>query len=370
MAWAIPQYTRERVNSAGKVLIAEEGMFTLAERDAALDVINNWRSSHSFPLQCLKMALRKRARKIDTKAIVAQRLKRLPSIDAKLRQHSGWMNLTQMQDIGGCRAIVRSVQSVERLVAIYKEATAKNPKRGHQFHHDNDYISHPKDDGYRSHHLVYRYRIEGKKNKVYNGLKIEIQIRTSLQHAWATAVETVATFSGQALKSRGGTEDWRRFFALMGSAIALRERRPLVPDTPTNRWELVRELRDLTQRLNVETVLQAWQISVQEITTRHAHKDTVAFLLYLDPEKRTIRSNAYTLEEMPKASSDYLEWEKEIELSPVAGAQAVLVSVSSLKALRKAYPNYYLDTTAFVEALRYALRPVREKVDPRQGKLF
>jgi hypothetical protein len=218
MAWAVPQYSREQVNIAGKILITEEGVATLGERNAALDVINNWRSSHSFPLQCLKMALRKRARKVDTKAIVAQRLKRLPSIDAKLR-HSTWMRLTQMQDIGGCRAIVRSIQSVERLVRRYKEATSKNPKRGHVFHHENDYISHPKDDGYRSYHLVYRYRIEGKKNKVYNGLKIEIQIRTSLQHAWATAVETVATFSGQALKARGGTEDWRRFFALMGSAI-------------------------------------------------------------------------------------------------------------------------------------------------------
>jgi len=56
------------------------------------------------------MTLIKRAKKIDKQAIIAQRLKRLPSIDAKLRQHASWMKLTQMQDIGGCRAIVRSVQ--------------------------------------------------------------------------------------------------------------------------------------------------------------------------------------------------------------------------------------------------------------------
>jgi hypothetical protein len=370
MAWAVPQYSREYVNIAGRVLIQDEGMITLEERNNALDVINNWRSSHSFPLQCLKMALAKRAKRIDSKVIVAQRLKRLPSIDAKLRQHSGWMKLTQMQDIGGCRAILRSVRSVEKLVALYKEATAKNPKRGHQFHHENDYISRPKDDGYRSYHLVYRYRTVGQKHKVYEGLKIEIQIRTSLQHAWATAVETVATFTGQALKSRGGSEDWKRFFALMGSAIAMRERKPLVPNTPSNRIDLVRELRELAETLNVETVLEAWRISVHEITTRRATKDTVAFLLYLDPEKRTIKFNSYTLEEMPAASADYLEWEKEIELAPIAGAQAVLVSVSSLQLLRRAYPNYYLDTTAFVEALRYAIRPVKLPPDPRQGRLF
>jgi len=316
------------------------------------------------------MTLIRRAKKIDTKAIVAQRLKRISSIDAKLREHDEWMKLTQMQDIGGCRAIVRSVHSVRRLVAEYKDATAKNPKRGHQFHHENDYISFPKDDGYRSYHLVYRYQSAAEDHRPYNGLKIEIQIRTNLQHAWATAVETVSTFSGQALKSRGGEADWRRFFALMGSAIAMRERQPLVPNTPENRHELVEELQYLSEKLNVVTVLEAWRTSLETLPAKHVKKNTEAFLLYLDPKMRKIRFNAYSPEDLPAAARDYLEWEKEIESSPVAGAQAVLVSVSSLHALRRAYPNYYLDTTVFVEALRYAIRPIKGRTDPRQGRLF
>ena len=135
-----------------------------------------------------------------------------------------------------------------------------------------------------------------------------------------------------------------------------------MPNTPTNKWELIKELRELADKLNVETVLEARRVSVHQLTRRHVTKDTVAFLIHLDPAKRTIRMNSYTLAEMPKASADYLEWEKEIELDPVAGAQAVLVSVSSLQSLRRAYPNYYLDTSAFVEALRYALRPMKTKV--------
>src|ERR1019366_9744121 len=95
---------------------------------------------------------------------------------------------------------------------------------------EDDYVDHPKASGYRSYHLIYRYFSD--KKATHNGLKIEVQIRSQLQHAWATAVETVGTFIQQALKSSQGEEDWLRFFALMGSAIAYREHGELVPDTP------------------------------------------------------------------------------------------------------------------------------------------
>ena len=51
----------------------------------------------------------------------------------------------------------------------------------------DDYITTPKDSGYRGVHLIYRYYSD--KNETFNGLKIEVQIRTALQHAWATAVD-------------------------------------------------------------------------------------------------------------------------------------------------------------------------------------
>jgi hypothetical protein len=340
------------------------------ERDHMLDVINNWRSSHSFPLQCIKMALLKRAKKVDNNAIIAQRLKRLSSIDAKLRQQK-WMKLTQMQDIGGCRAIVRNAQRAERLVEKYKRAVSKNPQRGYRFEKENDYIKSPKDDGYRGHHLVYKYRSVARKHKAYNDLKIEIQIRSRLQHAWATALETVATFTGQALKSRGGEKEWRRFFALMSSAIALRERRPIVPGTPSNKIVLIEELESLAEKLNVETVLEAWRISLRQLTPKNVAKETAAYLLHLDPEKKTIEFMPYKAEQLQEASDAYLDLEKTIAAAHNPGAQAVLVSVNSLQALRRAYPNYYFDTTVFIEALKYAIKNARPREsDPRQRKLF
>jgi hypothetical protein len=44
-------------------------------------VINNWRSSHAFPLNALHVTLRGRAKKVDPHVLTAQRLKRLSSID-------------------------------------------------------------------------------------------------------------------------------------------------------------------------------------------------------------------------------------------------------------------------------------------------
>jgi len=40
---------------------------------------------------------------------------------------------------------------------------------------------------------------------------IEIQIRSKLQHIWATAVETVGFFTGQAIKSNEGEKEWNDF---------------------------------------------------------------------------------------------------------------------------------------------------------------
>jgi CheY-like chemotaxis protein len=84
----------------------------------ALDVINNWRSSHNFPLNTFHIGLKKRAKIIDPKAITAQRIKRLASIETKLGRYPT-MTLSQMQDIGGCRAIVATATDVSKLCESY-----------------------------------------------------------------------------------------------------------------------------------------------------------------------------------------------------------------------------------------------------------
>ena len=191
-----PQYTRGRVDVAGDRLIAS-GDFWIQDWRNALDVINNWRASHAFPLLSMRIILSRRARRLDPQAVVVQRLKRITSIAGKLNA-KGSMRLSRMHDIGGCRAVVRTVRLVDRLVRVYEQRSV------HEFVRKYDYIKTPKVDGYRSVHLVYRYRSQSAARSVYNGLRIELQIRSRYQHAWATAVETVSAFTGQALKSSVG----------------------------------------------------------------------------------------------------------------------------------------------------------------------
>jgi len=213
VTWTTPLYSRKRVDQAGVVYI--DPASSQQDRELALAVITNWRSSHSFPLNTLQVGLRRRAAEHDPDPTVAQRIKRLPSIRHKLERFHG-MQLSRVQDIGGCRAVLSSVESVDAVVGAHKRSRMK-----HTLARETDYIRKPQDSGYRGVHLIYRYHSD--KTTAHNGLKIEVQLRSRLQHAWATAVETVGTFTQQALKSRQGEEAWLRFFALMSSAIALRE---------------------------------------------------------------------------------------------------------------------------------------------------
>jgi len=350
MAWSTPEHDRAKVNKAGNCLIAEAD--AAMEHDDVLNIINNWRSSHSFPLRSFKMTLLTRAKHADSKAIVVQRLKRLQSIEAKLRRFPE-MKLTQIQDIGGCRAVVTNMRRIERLSSQYERSRSKNPTARHEFVKEKDYIHDPKDDGYRSLHLIYRYRSTSKKHKLFNGLKIEIQLRTRLQHAWATAVETVAVFTKQALKSGGGEEKWRRFFILMSASIALREKQPPVPGVPANEQTLVKELRKAAIALNVRTLLGGWSYALTLLPPENT-KNAAAILIFLDVEALKVSTNGYTLDQLPKANEDYLAYEKQSKTIP--GSQAVLVAANSVRTLRAAYPNFYADAGEFLNALEFAIR--------------
>lgn len=341
MAWTRPAHSRNHVDQAGRTLVDPEAdLFSHIE---ALDVVNNWRTSHSFPLNTFSVYLRKVARQIDGAALVAQRIKRLPSISHKLERFRG-LRLSQLQDIGGCRAVLTGNAEVYELIQRYRTSDIK-----HVFVKADDYIVSPQESGYRGVHLIYRYRSD--RSEIYNGLKIEIQLRSELQHAWATAVETVGTFIRQALKSSQGEAEWLRFFMLMGTAIAYFEGTPPVPGTPENHDMLVDELRETARVLDVQNRLRAYGDALRQI--EEVPPDTYYTILELDPAAQTVTIRGFGRRELDKAQQAYVDAEKLLIGQP--NAEVVLVSTDSVAALRKAYPNYFLDTRMFIELVDDAL---------------
>ena len=116
-------FTKGEINRAGDALLIE--VISSEKYQSAIDIINAWRASHGRPLQEIRDDLGRLAVRIDPSAIVAHRLKRLPSIHDKLKRLDRTL-LSRMQDIGGCRAILVSTQAVYRLLEQYKEAESKS----------------------------------------------------------------------------------------------------------------------------------------------------------------------------------------------------------------------------------------------------
>jgi hypothetical protein len=138
----------------------------------------------------------------------------------------------------------------------------------------------------------------------------------------------------------------------MGSVIALTENCPTVPGTPSTMEELMPELRELYVNLRVNNVLSGWSAITQWTgdTTKAPFKNAAMYLLILDPAKFTIEIRPYLQDQLASANAQYAKLEKDRP-----DLQAVLVSVDSLAALRTAYPNYFLDTSAFLATVEKAL---------------
>ena len=338
--WAAPSYPKGAVNRAGRLLAQNGIVADPLVIGHALDVVNDWRSSHSFPLNTFQMTLRKRSVSICSRPIVAQRLKRTPSIIAKLRRFPK-MQLSRMQDVGGARAVLTDVAEVDRLRERCRRGRAR-----HALVTEKDYIREPKPSGYRGIHLVYRYHSD--RTVEYNGLQIELQLRTRLQHAWATAVETVGTFLGQALKSSEGERNWLRFFELVGSVFALHEGIPAGPGTPAGRAALVGDTRKAEQRLQARDRLVMFRDALHVIGEDPAMRQGAYFLLVVEPDRRRLTVRSCRRRELAAGIRQYQEEERRI-----AGTtgDAVLVAADSLSSLRRAYPNYFGDTQTFVQEM-------------------
>lgn len=353
--------SRSRVDKAGRELVAASGDSQVSEE--SLVIINNWRSFHAFPLNSITVVLKQKARRVQNDALVVQRLKRARSILGKLVRERG-MRLTQMQDIGGCRAVFSSVEAVYRL----KESYLDN-KGQYEIVQIDDYIRAPKRSGYRSLHLILKYK--SKKYPQYDNLLLEVQARTLTQHAWATAVETVGAVLGQALKSSEGEEAWLSYFQNASLALEYIEKPIFTTIIPQSLGTIARNLAALDKKLQVSKKLNSYRDALLATENTALRKDGY-FLLVLLPAQPELQIFYFAKRNAEDAYREYERYERLLPLQPndpqlplfpdlanYTGAQAVLVGAESFKSLRDSYPNYYLDTEHFLDNVQWFVQKYR-----------
>lgn len=329
--------TKSQVNKAGEILRKEPHG---PASSGALEILSQWRSAHSYVLNTFQALIRKKCHDLHFRdALVAQRLKRLESIRYKLERFSG--RLSTIQDIAGIRVILPTMQQVNDFYgSLIKSRIQHVPKCA-----PKNYIAEPKKDGYRSIHQVYSYSNTNRPE--LEGLFIEVQIRTRLQHAWATAVETLGVIEHSAFKSGVGDESFKRFFKLSSALFSLDEKTPVLEEfKDVAPAELVAQFENLESELNVFKKLTGVTIAAKRILT--SSKNAYYQLMILDVEQGTLALNPFKREEAVEAEQRYTS----LEARHDPNLMVVLVSAGDLKNIQKAYPNYFLDAKVFMTELK------------------
>jgi ppGpp synthetase/RelA/SpoT-type nucleotidyltranferase len=302
------------------------------------DTVAAFRAAHAYPLRVVTSLLRQRAQAVDSSATVYARAKRMISIILKL-QRTPTMQVTTMQDIGGCRAVVDSIGSVARLTEQFRrmKPDLDDPK-------EFDYITQPKPDGYRSIHFVVKYRPKSKAYSYLPSRRIELQIRSALQHKWATALETIDLFTAQTLKAGGGQYSWKRFFVLTSTLFAMKEDCPIVPGSVASDDALLQEIRGLWRGIRIREQFDGWITAAQTLIPQE-HGTNATYLVEVDVDQKATTVKGFS--DVGDAYQAYADAEQKNR--QIRNRTAVLVSMQSVNQLRGAFPSYYGDTKAFLD---------------------
>lgn len=208
------------INRAGDCLRSARMGATIphAQIVAAWETLVSYRAEWSVwphALTKVNMGLRSMARlATEGEGRVSQRLKRVERIIGKLARFPS-MNLAQMQDIGGCRAVVSGLAELDRLRSRIRR------NWGMDIVDEYDYVGCPKPSGYRAVHIVVRRESH----------LVEVQLRTRRQHRWAASVEFAEARNSTWLRDGDERGPLASAFKDLGEAFAQRDRgEPVAPE--------------------------------------------------------------------------------------------------------------------------------------------
>lgn len=329
-------YSRHKLDKAGEALIGTDPF----KREEAIAIIQRWRDSHLPVMQELNQQLISLFENEGIKyAFSSMRIKRMTSIEGKLcNNRERRMKLGGLQDIGGIRYVFSTIGELDRVKKVLDSFTPM----GFEVKGVDDYVETPKESGYRSIHYVYKYQSE---NKDYDGLSVELQVRTQLQHSWAMAVETASLISKTTLKADIDNEhEWRGFFKLVSALFSRKEEKPIYPYySKMDLRELCNIFNDYKQKKLIDQ-LKALRVTVNN----DFDEDEKGYcVLTIDFVKHIVHGKIYKYTDNKVASDTFSKIESTINEDEAA----LMVAIDRIKEIKEAYPSYFLDTKAFLEYL-------------------
>lgn len=274
-----------------------------------------------------------KATEINEEAICAFRIKRIDSIIRKLQRLKGKVELKSMRDIAGCRCILRNDAETFKLMKALKDTPlilAQDP---------NIYMGqNKKKSGYGSIHMYVTL-------PEYDGLFVEIQIRSIEQHDWATFVETVDLMYHTKVKEDLVTttqeqyDDFCRMHRIM--SVSESHRTPLEVEMLLKtivKYDLFGKMDEVFVS-NITRVRQQWIDTMSNTTNPHY------FYISTDEENRpTIK--AYT--SYSEAERFYFD---AFEQSSNRNQVLVCMNNPTYETICTAYSNYVLVYRRFIHSM-------------------
>lgn len=323
---SFPGGSKSRVTRAGDNV--RNGTATVED----FHVIDEWRAAHRNVLNTFQAILRQRTR--GTGITVAQRHKRKRTIFDKLHRFPG-MRLAQMDDVAGCRLIFKKLKDLYAFRAIFLAARFNHERRNELDKYD--YIKNPRDTGYRGVHDVYEYDVKSEVGKQLAGLNLEIQYRSLVQHAWATAVEVIGFITESQPKFQTGDKRYEQAMAL-ASEILARAHENLkgpFPDLPDR--DLVAQFLALDSELGLLRTLRGLNAASRTVSDKRN-----AILIFSESGELEVRA----FRDAPDALRALFELERQMPERDI-----VLVRADTSDEVRIAFRNYFSDARDFIRLL-------------------
>ncbi|MDG1580542.1 RelA/SpoT domain-containing protein [Pseudomonas sp. GOM6] len=340
-----PGGSKSRVNKAGARVRSTEA------NNEDLLTIETWRAAHRPVLNTFQAILRNRTR--GTKIAVAQRHKRRNTIFGKLFRLPK-MELSRMDDIAGCRLIFPTCEELYKFRKAFHSARFKHKRRNETDKYD--YIKNPKNTGYRGIHDVYEYDVNSPAGNHLRGLYVEIQYRTHIQHAWATAVEVIGFITESQPKFQEGDDRYQHAMALASEVLARAHESNKGPLPELTDKELVNSFIELDKSLALMNMLRG--LSAADKDVKSNRNTILLFSKSGDLQIKTYRDATEALREL-------FELEKSFPDHDI-----VLVRADSSEEVKFAYKNYFSDARDFITLMESGLQKLSGKRVLKSKKLI